>query len=733
MRPQIVGILRRVGAKIGMRAARAPSRAVLRFGSDLSVEAVEALLTAISGLSSHSSVALETLASERGIEHALLAEQATLDTLRAQLRGLIPNLRVELSPTTTQPAWTLGARLAWTGQHALLRTDAPTETAAALLASLATVAPREAVLLQIALRPGRPRTVRNSGGGSKTPTLFELASGAAVSKEHASELRHKYAGPLLQARLLVAVSCGHRKRAHHLLARLLAVYRTRRAALGTLQARLLSSAAAARMLKRPPRGGVLLSPTELAGLVGWPIGAPKLPGLTLGTAPLLFPDRWIPQQGRVLGHSTWPGLEKQPLAQPVLGALSHTLIAGSTGSSKTTTLLNLALADLRDGRGVLVLDGKSDLANDLLARIPAQRVDDVIVLDPAANGPVPGLRVFGRTTDPELAADLVLGVLRDLFRDSWGVRSSQWLRTGLVTIGHDPDATLGDLPYVFRDEGYRRRLVARVDDPLLRATWAAFEAMHPREQANQLGAPLTKLSELLGRRVLRTILSQQNPTFDLTEVLRQGKVVVVSLAPGRIGAPAARLLGALVVYQLLTAIQARAALSPARRSPFFAYIDEPKVLGDLPVPLDSIFELARGLGVGLTLAVQSVSPLPTPIKNAALTNAATLVALGQNHDEDAALLARHLPGLAPDALLHLGRFELIARIGLGPGETAPPASGRTLPPPPPSIDPQAVRRRSATLYGREPKQVDDELEQRHGGDRAGGGEAPVGRRRRPSP
>ena len=154
------------------------------------------------------------------------------------------------------------------------------------------------------------------------------------------------------------------------------------------------------------------------------------------------------------------------------------------------------------------------------------------------------------------------------------------------------------------------------------------------------------------------------------------------------------------------------------------------MLGDLPVPLDSIFELARGLGVGLCLAVQSVAQLPTPVRNAALTNAATLIAFGQNHDEDAALFARHLSGVEPDGLLHLGQYELIARIALGPGDTAPPASGRSLPPPPAMIDPSVVRARSAELYGRDPQQTDGELRARHNLASVRGEEKPIGRRRR---
>jgi hypothetical protein len=706
----------------------------LRFPSELSSDEVKAVLVAASGLPARSSLAFETYADAEGIRHFLRGQQATLETVRVQLRALIPGLRVESAASPAlSGAWSLGARLSWPGRHTLLRGEGAGEAAAGLLATLDSLAPGEAIVVQVALRPGRPRAVRDSNGSrgrASGPTLGDLVTGTAVSSELAGVLRRKYTEPLLQARLLVAISTGHRERSRHLLARILAVYRTRRAALGTLRVRLLPPAAIRRSLSRPPRRGDLLSARELVALIGWPINAPKLPGLRLGSAPLLFPDRRIPTAGRVIATATWPGLETRTVAQPITGALSHTLICGPTGSGKSALIANLVLADLREGRGLLVLDGKGDLADDLLARIPADRVGDVIVLDPAAGGPVPGLRVFGRTSDPELAADLVLAVLRDLFRDHWGVRSEQWLRAGLVTVAHDPQGTLGDLPFLFSDDAYRRRLVGKLADPLLQASWASFEAMHPREQANQLGAPLNKLGELLGRRVLRTVLSQPAPTLDLPDVLRAGKVVVVSAAPGQMGAPAARLLGALVVYQLLTAIQARSAVNPARRAPFMAYIDEPKVLGDIPVPLDSIFELARGLGVGLTLAAQSVMQLPASVRNAALTNAATLIAFRQNHDEDAALLARHLSGISGEALLNLGPFELAARIGLRPGETAATVSGRSLQLPKATTDPTRVRQASAARYGRDPSQVDRALHERHRTLDGGDDPASVGRRRR---
>jgi hypothetical protein len=723
----VIGSLRAsIRRLLGVSKGR-PQVVELRFGSDLAITMVEALLASVAGLPLRSAVALETVASEEEIRHFLRGDQAAVDTVCGQLRGVAPSTRIEPASQGANLDWRMGARLAWSRRHPLLRVDGAAEAAVGLLAALGPLAAGETLLLQVALRPGRPvlvpRSQRESNGGP-------FAS-APVEQHVLGAMRHKNSGPLLQARVLVAVACGHRGRGAHLVGRVSSVFRSRRGSHGTLHVRRLGSRGIAEALKRTPRGGDLLTPAELAPLIGWPIGSPRLPGVSVGTSPLLIPDRRIPQQGRLLGVSTWPSAKGRPIAQPLVGALSHSLIAGPTGSGKSSLIANLVAADVREGRGCLVLDGKGDLVDEILGAIAPERVRDVVVLDPATRGSVPGLRVFGHGSDPELTADLVLGVLRDLFRDSWGVRSDQWLRAGLVTLAHDPTATLGDLPYVFTDDAYRRRLVGRLEDPLLLATWAAFEAMKPNERSNQLGAPLNKLTELLGRRVLRTVLSQPEPGLDLREATRRNRIVLVSLSPGRLGAPASRLLGALVAHELFGAVQARVAQPPSNRKPFLVYVDEPKALGDIPVPLDGLFELARGMGVGITLATQSLTTLPAAVRGAALTNAATLLAFRQTAD-DAELLARHLPGLTAEALQNLGPFEIIARIGLGPGEVTAPASGRTLPPPPVISNPIAIRHASAERYGADPKLIDQALAERHHQHQgsADDEDAPVGRRRR---
>jgi hypothetical protein len=142
------------------------------------------------------------------------------------------------------------------------------------------------------------------------------------------------------------------------------------------------------------------------------------------------------------------------------------------------------------------------------------------------------------------------------------------------------------------------------------------------------------------------------------------------------------------------------------------YIDEPRVLGDLPMPLDALLETARGLGVSVTLSAQSLRQLPTHVQHAVLTNVATRIVFRQDSD-DARLLARDLAGITPEDLGDLDQYEAVARINLGSGDLAPPVTIRSYPPSPETTDARAVAAAAASRYGVTLEQVDALLQARH--------------------
>jgi len=703
----------------------------LRFGSeDVTEESAEALLAAIAGLPSRSTVALDVVADEHGIRHLVHSDQATLDLLSGQLRGLMPGLRMEPAETPAV-SWSSGAALRLSGAHPVLRQTATAEAAASLLGAMQPLGASEVLMLRWQLaagtRPPMPDLLPRRRGRNAEHGLVEaLVREAGLTSDQARLARAKVAGAVLEAVGIVAAAARHPKRAEHLLARLVAVMRSRQSAYGRFNVRRYGAKRVARLLaRRRLLNPSTYAPSELAGIVGFPIEAPQLVGVTLGTAPLLMPSGRIPSTGRVLGVSNWPG-RVRPLAQPVIGGASHTLVASPTGGGKTALLASLAVQDLEAGRGCLIVDGKGgELADAVLARLPERRTSDVIVLDPASSLPQPGLRLFGRGSDTETTAELVLSIFASNFEDSWGVLSARWLGYGLRLLACDRQATLADLPFVFAPDGaYRRRLLARTDDPYLRAAFAALDGMSAQERMHQLSAATVKLEEFVGRRAVRSVLGQAEPKLDLHDVLRRGKVVVVSVAPERIGA-SARLIAALVLYKLFEAVMARLALPESQRRPFFIYVDEPTALAAMPVPLDSLFERSRSANVGVTLAAQSLMQLPAGLRAAATSNARSWVVFAQN-SADARVLAPEL-GLRSEELQHLGAFEAVFKIALGPGDVAAPATGRTYPPSPATSDPEAIRRAAAERYGTDAATVEAALRERHRQSDSG---APVGRVRR---
>jgi type IV secretory pathway TraG/TraD family ATPase VirD4 len=99
-------------------------------------------------------------------------------------------------------------------------------------------------------------------------------------------------------------------------------------------------------------------------------------------------------------------------------------------------MLNLILEDIKAGQGVLVIDPK-DLVNEILSRIPKERENDVVVVDPSDSAVV-GINPFVFKTknqiSPDLISETILSVLKQIFNDSWGVYSQDVLSATLATL-----------------------------------------------------------------------------------------------------------------------------------------------------------------------------------------------------------------------------------------------------------------------------------------------------------
>lgn len=695
----------------------------LEFGAELTAGEVCGVLDVAAGLGRGSELRCLVYATADEIRHAVVGRPGVIETIERSSAALAPSVRLTATAANTESMWpplaeARGAVLCWTGNHSLLKTDDAELGNGAILGALSGLRSDEGVWLQLVLAPagrvGRP-AIENRRGQRPVGVLQRVVTGVdvPVGKDNARAALTKFAEPLLRVRVVVGVQAADPGRAHHLVGRVAGAVRTRSGARGRLRVRSLGPSRLQRAWRASAARGDLLAPAEVAGLLAWPVGAPSLPELRYGLAPRRLADRAIPSsgRGRLFGVSTWPGAEGRRVIQPWQGAICHGLLLGPSGSGKSWLLAGLLLGQIEAGDGVVLLDMKGDTAGDVLERIAAKRRDSVLVIEPSNGLAVPGLRSF--VGPPELAADLLLTVFRGLFPSTFGIRSERYLRMVFQSLPHDPEATLADAPRIFSDPSYRRRVVGRLSDPLLLAQWAEFEALSEPQKSEHLASPLSKLAEVLSRSVVRSMLAQVMPKLTIAEAIRRGMVVVASFPPGVLGAPAARLLGALVVYEVYQAVMARQALDPRQRRRFGFYLDEPAVLGSLPVPLDSLFETARGMGCGVTMAAQSLVQLPADVQRAAATNAATIAAFRPAAD-DAARAARELPGITSQELQLLEPFTLALKLGLAPGRVAPVCTVRSQPLIEPTVDADVIRQASAKRFGRRPADIDAELRRRHG-------------------
>lgn len=663
-------------------------------------------------------------------------------SLLAQLRTSLPGVRARERTTRPVVALSRGVEVRLNTTRRPLRFDEAETSAAALLTALHRVKPGEVLLLQWIIGPWLPRPVVKRIGPMKPGLGIErLVLALSMDTEDASTYRKKLAEPLLGATLRIAVRAGSGPRQRQLLQRVLGAFQlARQPGVGLVTRRLPSRFVLRRLrsLKRPLIAWpVPINAAELAALLGWPLGNPSLPGVeyaghrqlppTTGTTLALNADR---AGKRVLGRATYPGQEGW-LHLPPAAALHHLHIIGPTGTGKSTLLGGLIEADIAAGRGVVVIEPKGDLIAHVLDRLPSERLNDVVLLDPADTSLPVGLNVLAcRPEEAELAVDQIVHVLRELYRDSWGPRTQDILVAGLLTLARVGGQSLCELPVLLTNASYRHRVLRKVDDPLaLSPFWDWFESLRDGERTEVIGPVLNKLRAFTYRRTIRAMLGQTKPRFEMKQVFTQRKILLVNLAKGLIGPEASRLLGSLAFSALWQSALGRASIAPERRHFVPVYIDEFQDYLATPTDFSEVLAQARGVGLGLTLAHQHLAQLTPPIKAAVLANARSRIVF-QSGSGDAAALASALGcGLTAADLQALGPYEIYAALMRG-ASPAPPASAETLAPTAAQGTAAQARSASRANYGRELADVEAELLARQAPQ--AGNESFGGKRRRPA-
>ena len=466
----------------------------------------------------------------------------------------------------------------------------------------------------------------------------------------------------------------------------------------------------------------MLRPAEIPGLLGWPL-CEGLPGLApqhprVLPAPAAVTASLASNQGRVLGRAV-----SEPSRSVVLSAeasLRHLHVLGPTGVGKSTLLAHLVLQDAEAGRRVVVIDPKGDLVTDIATRLPAHLVRQTVILDAADAQPV-GVNPLAGGQSPDLAADLLLGVFRSLYADSWGPRTQDILHASLLSLARRGDASLAMVPLLLTNPGFRRSVTGSVvqRDPLgLGAFWAWYEALSEAERRQAIAPLMNKLRPILLRPQLRAVFGQRSPKFawhqlfapdDADNAQEPGpRIVLVSLAKGALGREAAQLLGSVVVSLIWQAALERIRLPERKRHAVMLHIDEVQDYLRLPGDLGAALAQARGLGLGLTLSHQHLGQLPKALLAGVMANARSRVAFSLPREDARAIAALSAGLLEAEDYQQLPAYQAYASL-LADGQTQPPLSLRTEPLPAPLHRPEHIWQTSRQRYGQALSTVEADL------------------------
>lgn len=332
---------------------------------------------------------------------------------------------------------------------------------------------------------------------------------------------------------------------------------------------------------------------------------------------------------------------------------------------KSTLLENMLYSDILAGRGVGLIDPHGDLADTILANIPKSRTNDIVLFDPSdqefpiafnmLDCPRPELR-------PIVAGGLV-SIFKKMFADSWGPRLEYILRNTILTLLLIPETTLISIPLILTHESYRKKIVSKINDPILIQFWTQeFEKMSPSMMSEAVNPILNKVGQFLSSPILRNILGQPKNPFSLRWIMDNGKIFIVNLSKGKIGEDASALLGAMMVTKFQIEAMTRADTPENERRDFGLYVDEFQNFAT--DSFATILSEARKYKLSLTMANQYIAQMAETVQGAVFGNVGTLVSFQVGH-HDAVTLAEVYGGediITSHDLTNLRKYDIYTKL-----------------------------------------------------------------------
>jgi hypothetical protein len=431
-----------------------------------------------------------------------------------------------------------------------------------------------------------------------------------------------------------------------------------------------------------PDQQTILSSSELADLWHFPnTDLTKTEGLVKSRSPELPAPLSIRNSNTkldvIVGINTHGG-EESAIGMTLEQRQKHLYVIGKTGTGKTTLLTNAIYQDMVAGNGVAVLDPHGDMFRELLEIVPEHRRKDVIVFDPSdrqnpigLNMLVPGVHFDSEEDEQEWITSMVLLVFEKLADESfWGPRMEHVLRSATLTALQLPNPSLYTLQRLLTDRKYQKHVAKLLTDPILKQFWAKELSIYGDKQLASMAAPLTnRLGHFITTKMSRHILLQAKSTVSISDIMNEGKILLVNLSKGDIGEDQSFFFGTLLTSLVWMAAYQRTKIPESKRRDFFLYVDE---FQNFATPqFTDITSEGRKFHISLTASHQNIAQIEDPsVLKTVAANVGSIICLKASPDDEAFILPFMEPALEKGDIVNLAPYKFFMKTTTEDSEDA---------------------------------------------------------------
>ena len=424
------------------------------------------------------------------------------------------------------------------------------------------------------------------------------------------------------------------------------------------------------------KGKTILSVDEIASIFHLPNKSIETPNIHWLKAKKAASPPDSPQEGLYIGDNVYRGIDTKFCMTPS-DRQRHFYIVGQTGVGKSWLLADMALQDIKAGKGVCFID-PHDTYESILERIPPERIDDVIYFDPSQTERPMGFNVMecDRDDQKDFVTSSIINLMYKLY-DPYktgivGPRFEHAIRNIMLTVMSEPGATFIEIVRCLTDPSYVQYLLPKVKDPMVRRYWtdqiAQTNDFHKSEVLDYI---VSKFGRFITNTMMRNIIGQSTSSFNFRQAMDEGKILIINLAKGTIGEENSAFLGLVLIPKILIAAMSRQDTPEANRRDFYLYVDEFQNFATQDFAV--ILSEARKYHLNLTVANQFVSQMDEEVKNAVFGNVGSICSFRVGISDAGFLVRQFQPTFSEHDLLNLGTGEIYLKTMVN-GTPKPPFS-----------------------------------------------------------